>query len=53
VYEAKPGKKLGTATVESEAADCPSFVSYNPNDPKYYLYPSDDSISAAVLNLIK
>lgn len=47
--EAKTGKVLGTGSdINGPATKCPSFVSYDKNDPKVYADPDEDAVQAAV-----
>lgn len=50
VHEAKSGKKIkDLGTVSAPATTCPSFVSYNKNDPKIIAKPDTAAVDAAIL----
>jgi hypothetical protein len=47
--EAKTGKELKKAgVINGPATSCPSFVTYNKNDPKLYAKPDKNAVDAAV-----
>lgn len=54
VHEAKSGKKIkDLGTVSGPATTCPSFVSYNKNDPKIIAKPDTAAVDAAILKFTK
>lgn len=49
VYEAKSGKKIqDLGSIGGPATSCPSFVTYNREDPKIHANPDRDAVSAAI-----
>ncbi len=49
LYEAKSGKKVkDLGTVNGPAIDCPSFASYDRNDPKIYARPDAAALGALI-----
>lgn len=49
LYQAKTGQKIeDLGTINGPATNCPSFATYNPNDPKIYARPDADAVGAAL-----
>lgn len=44
VFEAVSGTEVGVVSMESASTECPFFVSYDPDDPRYFNTPDDDEI---------
>ena len=49
LYQAKTGQKIeDLGTINGPATNCPSFVTFNPDDPKIYARPDADAVGAAL-----
>ena len=53
IYEAVTGDEVASTTLEAASTECPFFVSFDPDDLRYFNEPSDDDLIAALAPTIE
>jgi hypothetical protein len=53
VYEAATGTELGSTTLEASSTECPFFVTFDPDDLRYFNEPTDDQYISALAPFVE